>query len=93
MTAAMSQRLTALLVTVFLASTAYANEAAEARGAELLLPFKKQLKSALLAGLGLVEDAPVRSTVGILIEELANRLAGVAVDPVIRPTVPVDAIL
>lgn len=54
----MSQRLTALLVIVFLAGAAYANEAAEARGAELLLPFKKELKSALLAGL---EQGPVEA--------------------------------
>ncbi len=40
--------LVALIVT---AGTAHANEAALSRGAELLLPFKKELKSALLTGL------------------------------------------
>ena len=58
MAAPMSKRVAALLVIASIAGVAHANEAAEARGAELLLPFKKALKSALLAGL---EQGPVEA--------------------------------
>ena len=54
----MRHKLAVLLVIALAAGTAHANEAAQARGAELLLPFKKELKSALLAGL---EQGPVEA--------------------------------
>ena len=47
-----------LIALVFVAGVTHAHDAALTRGAELLLPFKKELKSALLAGL---EQGPVEA--------------------------------
>ncbi len=54
----MGKCLAVLLAIALGAGAAQADEAAQARGAELLLPFKKELKSALLAGL---EQGPVEA--------------------------------
>ncbi len=56
MIGAISKRV--VLFVALAVGSAHANEAAQARGAELLLPFKKELKSALLAGL---EQGPVEA--------------------------------
>lgn len=62
-----------LIALVFVAGVTHAYEAALTRGAELLLPYKKELKSALLAGL---EQGPVEalSVCRVQAPEIANSL-------------------